>query len=607
MADSWQAQQAQIGCQSWFDDLDLTSSLEAQPQPEPDQTTVPGSHDSDPQTAQGWQTLDTRGSGHQGFNPEAFTMSQPISAQAGGSSSGLITLHHRNSGSQSRWQRDLEQVPAQSGDSSSTLIPPSLPQRQAPVSQLGGSNPELPSSQPQPQWQASSSSDPQHFHPPLTLTDPHRSESPFSSFQATVTENLTRVKNIRTSHKRDSEAFTFYGDTKRARNTGKRAASNTESIVISPDASMKDLAYKDMVQRVFEIGLFPTADGITIAANAALDAVIGSDASQSARLANLAQNASSFDVTVRLSMENSVARLVQAPLAHPSVTALLDYMLVTKKYSSYLCTLSGDWKARFQHAFAFSAAICRDEFRRVANAGWINAAAGDFSMSEVEAAYDAYTDYISSLTGDQKVIFEQMMSSSYQMHTRASSIAVKTTSVDARQKRKFSDLVGEAESDPACRGLDERERSSDDYLQMPKERARDEERLVQDQSVEDIQLLVTTQAQQLRDSQDRIDSLHAQLFHLRDRLYDVERARNIAERHVEALQTLKSGGQRRENGTKLKEWVRASVCLCVIQPVTPIEMSYPKITKPESLARSFNLSILDLSNISSSSSVEIIH
>ncbi|KAG1719327.1 hypothetical protein EDD22DRAFT_1029525 [Suillus occidentalis] len=103
MADSWQAQQAQIGCQSWFDDLDLTSSLEAQPQPEPDQTTVPGSHDSDPQTAQGyfdvnyslphsgWQTLDTRGSGHQGFNPEAFTMSQPISAQAGGSSSGLIT------------------------------------------------------------------------------------------------------------------------------------------------------------------------------------------------------------------------------------------------------------------------------------------------------------------------------------------------------------------------------------------------------------------------------------------------------------------------------------------------------------------------------------
>jgi hypothetical protein len=110
-------------------------------------------------------------------------------------------------------------------------------------------------------------------------------------------------------------------------------------------------------------------------------------------------------------MENSVARLVQAPLAHPSVTALLDYMLVTKKYSSYLCTLSGDWKARFQHAFAFSAAICRDEFRRVADAGWINAAAGDFSMSEVEAAYDAYTDYISSLTGDQKVIFEQMMSS----------------------------------------------------------------------------------------------------------------------------------------------------------------------------------------------------
>jgi len=78
------------------------------------------------------------------------------------------------------------------------------------------------------------------------------------------------------------------------------------------------------------------------------------------------------------------------------------------------------------------------------------------------------------------------------------------------------------------------------------QRGRDEEQLGQDRSVANTQLRVTMQAQQLRDSQHRIDTLHAQLFHLRDRLYDVERARNIAEMYVEMLQTSGSGDQSRK-------------------------------------------------------------
>lgn len=81
------------------------------------------------------------------------------------------------------------------------------------------------------------------------------------------------------------------------------------------------------------------------------------------------------------------------------------------------------------------------------------------------------------------------------------------------------------------------------------QRARDEERFGQDRIVANTQLRVTTQAQQLRDSQDRVDTLHAELFDLRDRLYDVQRARDIAEMHVEMLQASASGSsdQRRRN------------------------------------------------------------
>ncbi|KAG2112792.1 hypothetical protein BD769DRAFT_1391801 [Suillus cothurnatus] len=52
---------------------------------------------------------------------------------------------------------------------------------------------------------------------------------------------------------------------------------------------------------------------------------------------------------------------------------------------------------------------------------------------------------------------------------------------------------------------------------------------------------------QLQDSQNRIDTLHAQLFDLQDRLYDVEHACNIAEMHVELLQTSGLGARCHKN------------------------------------------------------------
>jgi hypothetical protein len=248
-------------------------------------------------------------------------MSQPVSAQPGGPNSGLIThslpqwqqvavqFGGSNSGlihsslpqlqahvpqpvpaqlgvslNSERIPPSLQQwqpVAAQSGGSNSGLIPPSLTQWQASVSQsvpaqygLGGSNSGLNPSQSQ--WQAPPSFDSQ---PHFSLPNTHNSESPISSFQANITENLNRVKSIRTSHKRDSQRFTAFGDTKRARPTGTRVASNIEPLVILPGVikNLKELAHKDMVRRVFEIGLFPTPDEMTVTANAALDTVIGSD------------------------------------------------------------------------------------------------------------------------------------------------------------------------------------------------------------------------------------------------------------------------------------------------------------------------------------------
>ncbi|KAG2108994.1 uncharacterized protein F5147DRAFT_773329 [Suillus discolor] len=509
MADS-QAWQAQFGHQPWFDPQTSTHGLQLQSQPDLDLITVPGNGDSDPQTDQGLyhvnysmpqsQTL-TRGSrGHPGFNSEA-SMSQPESTQPEGQNSGLIIL------SLPQWQpmvpaqfgglnpRPVPQlVPAQLEVSlnlgrfppllpqwhpqfegpSSGIIPPSLPQWQAPVPQsapvqYGSSSLGLPPSQPQ--LQAPPSFDSQHFHPCFSLSDTHSSEPPITTFQANITENLGHVRSIRTSHKRDSQWFTAFGDTKHAHPTGTHGASKMEPVTIAPDVlkNKKKLAHSSMMQRVFEMGLFPTPDEITTTVNAALDTAIGSDvglnawkmthegqlfigrlkgivknihsdfqkavptvvlasnqslaellmtnadmqASQNARFGNLVENTSSFDVNIRWPVEDGHVESVHAPLAHSSVTALLEYMLVTKKYLDYLRTNTGNWKTHFGHAFTFSAAICCLELEKLSHAGWENAVANDFPINRVKAVYDQYVDYISSLVGDRKSIFDQMLSGMY--------------------------------------------------------------------------------------------------------------------------------------------------------------------------------------------------
>ncbi|KAG1765103.1 hypothetical protein EDD22DRAFT_732352, partial [Suillus occidentalis] len=73
------------------------------------------------------------------------------------------------------------------------------------------------------------------------------------------------------------------------------------------------------------------------------------------------------------------------------------------------------------------------------------------------------------------------------------------------------------------------------------QRARDNERA--DRSLANTQLM--TQAQQLRDAQNRIDTLHAQLFDLRSKLYDSQRACDKAELRVEMLQSQISGSHRK--------------------------------------------------------------
>ncbi|KAG2359118.1 hypothetical protein BDR07DRAFT_1378919 [Suillus spraguei] len=514
MADS-QAWQTQFGDQPWFDHSTSSHGIQPQPlQPEIDLITMPNGSGSgsDPQTQTGqglhhgnyslpqWQTL-AHGSSHPGFNSEASMLAQPGSPNSGlstpslsqwqpvtapfeSSNSGLIPsslsqlqAHHvpqpvqtqlgvsLNSGqippSLPQWQS----VPPQFGGSDSGLNPPSLPQWQASVpqpvpAQYGGSNSGLPPSQPQ--WQAPPSFDSQHFHSHFSLSDTHSLDSPINSFQANVTENLGRVKRIRKSHKRDSQRFTVFGDTKRARPTGKCIASDTEPIMVSQDVieNLKNLAYKDMVLMVTTLYQFfvarliseetdnlkrwkTTQEGqtfvsrlkgavknihsefqkaariVVLASNQSLAELLMTNAadmqaSQDARVGNLVENASSFDVPIQVPVENGGhVGSFQVPLAHPSVTALLEYVLVDKKYSDYLCVETGNWKTRFEHAFAFSAAICRRELQRLPHAGWVNAAANDFPINGVEVAYNRYMEYISTLVGDQKLIFDRMMSGMY--------------------------------------------------------------------------------------------------------------------------------------------------------------------------------------------------
>jgi hypothetical protein len=73
------------------------------------------------------------------------------------------------------------------------------------------------------------------------------------------------------------------------------------------------------------------------------------------------------------------------------------------------------------------------------------------------------------------------------------------------------------------------------------QRARDNEQA--DRSLANTQLM--TQAQQLQDAQNRINTLHAQLFNLCSKLYDSQCACDKADLHVEMLQSQISGSHRK--------------------------------------------------------------
>ncbi|KIK33717.1 hypothetical protein CY34DRAFT_18191 [Suillus luteus UH-Slu-Lm8-n1] len=119
--------------------------------------------------------------------------------------------------------------------------------------------------------------DSQPLHPSFSMSDTHDSEPPIDSSQDNIDalEKLGHVKSLRASHKRDSEKFTFFGDTKRASSAGTRRAAK-----LSPDQlkSLKDSAQIEMVQKVFETGLFPGTDELAAMVNAAIDVVVASDA-----------------------------------------------------------------------------------------------------------------------------------------------------------------------------------------------------------------------------------------------------------------------------------------------------------------------------------------
>lgn len=110
------------------------------------------------------------------------------------------------------------------------------------------------------------------------MSDTHDSESPVDPFQPIISETLSRVRSICTSHKREGEEFTYFGDAKRARTTSMREKIKSGPTV-TPDAyeKLKDSAEKEMVQRVFENGLYPKSNETAVMANAALDTAIGPD------------------------------------------------------------------------------------------------------------------------------------------------------------------------------------------------------------------------------------------------------------------------------------------------------------------------------------------
>ncbi|KAG2370348.1 hypothetical protein BDR07DRAFT_1370886 [Suillus spraguei] len=370
---------------------------------------------SDPQTRTGqglhhgnyslpqWQTL-AHGSSHPGFNSEASMLAQPGSPNSGLSTPSLsqwqpvtAPFESSNSGlipsslSQLQAHHVPQLVPTQLGVSlNSGQIPPSLPQWQSVPPQFGDSDsglnpPSLPwwqASVPQPDviknlnnlaykdmvWRSFEIG---LFRPSEEIATMVLMVT--TLYQFLVVRHISKETDNLKRWKTTQEGQTFVSRLKGAvKNIHSEFQKAARIVVLSLNQSLAEL----------------------LMTNAA-----DMQASQDARVDNLVENASSFDVPIQVPVENGGhIGSFQVPLAHPSVTALLEYVLVDKKYSDYLCVETGNWKTRFEHAFAFSAAICCGELQRLPHAGWVNAAANDFLINGVEVVYNRYMEYTSALS-----------------------------------------------------------------------------------------------------------------------------------------------------------------------------------------------------------------
>ncbi|KAG1762423.1 hypothetical protein EDD22DRAFT_953159 [Suillus occidentalis] len=301
MADS-QAWQSNFGHQHLFDQ-DSTSSHGIQPQPQAGLgLTAPGSDDSDTHIDQAsgfhrdhaeyppppWEVL-THGSGHTSFNSDA-SLSQPwqsVRAQFGGSDRpippslpaavavagacitssvvpngritklgicSLITATAASTGAIWRLEpRAGSPLTTAVAGTCPTVGPIELGAPPITVAMAAGAGAATPLS-----------FDSQPLRPSFSMSDTHDSEPPIDSSQDNIDalEKLGHAKSLHASHKRASSAGT------------RRAAK------LPPDQlkSLKDSAQIEMVQKVFETGLFPGTDELAAMANAAIDVVVASDA-----------------------------------------------------------------------------------------------------------------------------------------------------------------------------------------------------------------------------------------------------------------------------------------------------------------------------------------
>ncbi|KAG1742074.1 hypothetical protein EDD22DRAFT_958976 [Suillus occidentalis] len=357
-------------------------------------------------------------------------------------------------------------IPAQFGDLNSMLIPPCLPQWQASVPHqclriMEVSNSRL---SPTAALAGVSSSDVSTFLPSF-VRHPH-SESPIDPFQANITENLCCVRSIRTSHKCDSEEFTVFDPFKPGVLDGLKELACTEMVqrtfenglfpkvneiatmavasleaTISPDDGI--YFYRFIVMRLINKPKAhlkqwsTTQDGqrlvsklkgtvktihsdfqkgapiIVLATHQSLEELLMThaemQASQTARIDNLVEDVTALDVAIQRLSEDGHVSTVQAPLGHSSVIVLLDYVLSTKNTQNTFARTQVTGKPVLHMPLLFQQLRVVTSYGNADNQAGTNAVADNFETNEVEVAYYWYLEYITSLVGERRLIFDQML------------------------------------------------------------------------------------------------------------------------------------------------------------------------------------------------------